>query len=187
MSESDGSEKSTGVMSVSNQDYGDDYADHLLEQYKLYAESAMRVTAWRTSANNFFLTLNTALISLYGISAAFHGAALWQRCVCGGGITLAIVWWGMVESYRTLNSAKFAVIHELEKQLPVAVFTREWAIWKEKSKISALTRVERLVPCGFCFVFIVLLGISFFQGTETQPIQIQLDTTFESPLEIKNK
>ena len=38
------------------------YKDHVLEQYKLYVEMADRISARRSTANTFFLTLNTLLV-----------------------------------------------------------------------------------------------------------------------------
>jgi len=46
-----------------------------------------------------------------------------------------------VESYKDLNTAKFAVIHKLEEQLPVALFRYEWHLCghgKDKDKYVPL-------------------------------------------------
>lgn len=48
------------------EDYRLKYGDDLFEQYKLYVEMADRVSERRATANNFFLTANTLLVSIFG-------------------------------------------------------------------------------------------------------------------------
>jgi hypothetical protein len=38
----------------------------------------------------------------------------------GTGLIVCFIWYSLVDSSKDLNTAKFAVIHELENQLPVA-------------------------------------------------------------------
>ena len=47
---------------------GELYQNHILEQYKMYAEMADRVSARRNLANIFFLTLNTTILGAIGFS-----------------------------------------------------------------------------------------------------------------------
>jgi hypothetical protein len=42
------------------------YVDALLEQYALYVEMADRISSRRGLANTFFLTLNSAILTLVG-------------------------------------------------------------------------------------------------------------------------
>ena len=51
-------------MSNPEEEYGENYKAHLLEQYKLYVEMADRISARRQTANSFFLSINTAIIAL---------------------------------------------------------------------------------------------------------------------------
>jgi hypothetical protein len=55
---------------VSVSEYGDKYAEHLLEQYKLYVQMADKISERRQSAHRFFITVNTALIAFFGIVAS---------------------------------------------------------------------------------------------------------------------
>ena len=41
----------------------------------------------------------------------------------GTGLIVCFIWYSLVDSDNDLNTAKFAVIHELENQLPVALGT----------------------------------------------------------------
>jgi hypothetical protein len=36
------------------------------------------------------------------------------------------MWYRLVRSYKDLNSAKFKVIHEIEKSLPISPYDAEW-------------------------------------------------------------
>ena len=110
--------------------YGDTYRPHLLEQYKLYVEMADRVSQRRATANTFFLTLNTALFSLATAVTGFSFGEPQISAISGGiaifGIGFSYVWWRILESYRQLNSAKYKVVHDLESMLPVAPYDDEW-------------------------------------------------------------
>src|SRR5262249_5620092 len=115
-----------------------------LELYKLAVEMADRVSARRATANTFFLTVNTGLAALLG------GKELrWYVAVAG--IFFALTWFLLLRSYRRLNAAKFQVILEMEKSLPVRPFTDEWEILKPKTdaakrgrKYLELGQVERI-------------------------------------------
>jgi hypothetical protein len=41
----------------------------------------------------------------------------------GTGLIVCFIWYSLVDSYKDLNTTKFAVIHELQNQLPVALGT----------------------------------------------------------------
>src|SRR5581483_4789886 len=76
---------------------GDD--GRLIEQYKLAAEMADRVSARRGAANGFYFTVSSALLATSeSLSLATASAA---------GIVLACAWWLQLRSYRNLNAAKF--------------------------------------------------------------------------------
>ena len=42
------------------------YEHHILDQYKLYVEMADRISSRRNSANIFFLTLNSTILTIIG-------------------------------------------------------------------------------------------------------------------------
>ena len=70
-------ERDKRLFSHTPNSYSGEYDSHLLEQYKLYVQSADNFSARRVSSNNFLLTLNSAIIALYGINAAFAGIDNW--------------------------------------------------------------------------------------------------------------
>ena len=54
------------LLGISQETYGERYADHILEIYKLYVEMADRISSRRQAANSFFLTINSAIVALVG-------------------------------------------------------------------------------------------------------------------------
>jgi hypothetical protein len=142
---------------LSEKNYGDRYQDHLLEQYKLYVEMMDRTTARRNQANGFYTSLLSGLLAIIAIatnkdiaqfqSVKFQAVAFLAISILG--ILLCIVWYINVQSYKQLNSSKFKVIFELEKQLPLACYSKEWEFLKNDNRYkgySTQTNVERTVP-----------------------------------------
>ncbi len=135
----------------------------VLTLYQLAVEMADRVSARRNSANAFYLSLQTAAISVLGFATSFqaninHGVLI---AICLVGIATAATWFLQLRSYRDLNRAKFAVINSLEEQLPVAIFTDEWASLERdpvagwRKRYAELGTIERVVPA----FFVILNGI----------------------------
>src|SRR5215212_9885579 len=116
-------------------EYGEQYQNHLLEQYKLYVQMADNISARRQSANSFFLTVNTALIAFLGLVASPDvgsdaGAAAspplpWVLVVSAAGVVLCYSWYRLVRSYKDLNTGKFEVVHAIESRLPAAPYAAE--------------------------------------------------------------
>lgn len=137
------------------------YQTHLLEQYKLYQSSAEKISDRRQTANAFFVTINTALVSL--ISYLNFGAdtpSKYYWLVSLAGIAISYMWYRLVRSYKDLNSAKFKVIHEIEKSLPISPYDAEWeAVGKgENSKLYLpFTHIEIFIPWVFALLHLSVL------------------------------
>lgn len=150
------------LFSKSEKDYGDKYKDHLFEQYKLYLESVERTSDRRQQANNYFLTINTALISLIGLSFEFKIFENddWIKALLAiAGVIICIVFWFLIRSYKQLNAGKFKVIHEIEKFLPLSLYKYEWEILgrgEDKSKYYPFSHIELLIPWIFGLIYTVL-------------------------------
>ena len=140
----------------------------LLEQYKMAAEMADRISARRGAANGFYFTVTSALLAT--------SESLSLAAASGAGIALSAGWWMQLRSYRNLNAAKYAVINRLEEHLPAKIFTEEWEILKRESvertalRSKALRRlvqplsryvelgvVEQIVPLVYLVLFVVTL------------------------------
>jgi len=156
------------LFKVTPEEYGDAYQAHLLEQYKLFVESADRISQRRQSANSFFLTLNTALLAVVGgiLSRGSQSLEIWWFLpVAAVGLTLCYVWYRLVLSYKGLNAGKFEVIHAIEKKLPIALFDAEWhqiGKGKDPKKYKPFSEIETWVPWIFSALYgllIVAVGI----------------------------
>jgi len=148
-----------------------------LKLFELAVEMADRVSARRATANALFVAIHAALIG--GISLVRP-----SRLEDGGpgvttrqavednfgliltsvlGIVLALTWLVLLKSYRDLNRAKFEVIHELEKELPVPIFRLEWERLKTdpirplRKRYAELGFVEQVVPLAFIGIYLAAI------------------------------
>ena len=156
---------SSKLQSRTPEEYGDKYQDHLLEQYKLFVETSQHTSDKRQNANNYLLTLNSSLVTLFVVFLSTFGQHWWNVLIPATGLIVCSIWYSLVDSYKDLNTAKFDVIHELEEQLPVALFRHEWWVSghnrkkKDKSvedKYVPLTHLERWIPVAFAALYIGL-------------------------------
>jgi hypothetical protein len=44
------------------------------------------------------------------------------------GVILSVLWFYIVTSYRDLNTAKFKILHLVEKRLPPSLYDAEWKL-----------------------------------------------------------
>src|SRR3989442_4466442 len=103
------------LLSQTPQHYGEKYKDHLLEQYKLYVASSQHVSDRRLTSGNYFLAINSSLVTLFGLALSSFGHHRWNVVIPVAGMLVCLVWDSLVKSYKDLNTAKFRVIHELEQ------------------------------------------------------------------------
>lgn len=145
----------------------DKFQAHLLDQYKLYLEMADRVSSRRQSANSYFLTVNTALLSFIGyITAKDSSDYLWLLGIAG--CILCFFWFRLIRSYKDLNSAKFRIVHRIEKRLPISPYDAEWEEMgrgADPIKYKPLTHIEIAVPWVFfaLHTYVLLRTISWSQ------------------------
>ena len=151
-------ESKNKLIRVPAEEYGDRYRDHCLSMYHGFVGSAEKISDRRHSANSYFLTVNTALLGITGYLQSAGTDLLWLVALAG--VVLSYTWYRLIGSYRSLNTAKFQVIHDIEKQLPFAPFDAEWEQLK-RGKVSAVhipfSKVESIVP----LVFMILHGVAF--------------------------
>jgi hypothetical protein len=132
---------------------------HLLDQYKLYVEMADRISSRRATANSYFLSVNSAILAFVGyLTSKDSTEYLWLLAV--GGIALSVLWEALITSYRNLNTAKFKVIHQIEKRLPISPYDAEWDAMGRGTNprlYRPISHIEQGVP----YVFMVLHAIVF--------------------------
>jgi len=146
--------------------YGDKYVEHLLEQYKIYVESADKISDRRQRTNEFFLGLNTALVALLGFISSRIGEGQLALLFCFaavGGITVCYLWYRIIRSYKGLNRGKFAVIHAIESRLPLSLFDAEWEILERGDNREVywpFTHIELKVPWIFILIYLGLVLVT---------------------------
>lgn len=134
-----------------------------LELYRIYLATAERVSDRRAAANTWMLSVNAAVIGLYGYLGGDRAPVppadrwLWFLAVPAVGLLLCLAWAALLASYRKLNAAKFAVLHELEKGLPYPVFKREQEIYRAAGR-RPLGWAEAAIPLLFAALYAGLLA-----------------------------
>lgn len=148
------------LLNKSPGEYGENYYPHYFEQYRMYVESAEKISDRRQNANNFFLTLNTVLISAIGLSfqvKTFDNYSCARVSLAVLGVLTCVIFWFLLRAYKQLNSGKFKVIHEIEKSLPLTIYDYEWKILgegRDKNKYYPFSHIELLIPWVFGIIYI---------------------------------
>jgi len=151
---------------VTSDSYGSrqQYYAHMFEQYKLYVESADRISARRNTANTFFLTLHTIFLTGSGFALASRNTlqslndwVIFFTLIPV--IVLCYVWWRLIKSYRQLNTAKYRVIGEYERRLPTSPYwSAEWAALgkgEDPKLYLPLTHIENYIPLAFALLYVI--------------------------------
>ena len=148
----------TKLFNHTEETYGDSFTSDLLEQYKLYVQSAENVSARRVASSRYLLTINAALGALYGLQAADFGQSYWILSVPVIGVLVSVLWYLIIKSHANMNHVKFDVIHKLEEHLPAAIYKYEWELAEEGKGKSyrAVTTIEQWIPVLFAVLHVVL-------------------------------
>ena len=155
---------SENLFSVTESAYGPLYKEHALEQYKAYLQSINYTSKLKHTVNNYFLAINTLLVSAVGLSVArtdFFDPGVWHRIIPIAGIFLCLAWWYSTREYKSVNRVKFKILRCLEGQLPFALHTTEEKIILDESAPPygyPSETIEPVVP----WVFSVLYVLIFF-------------------------
>ena len=148
------------VNSVDEDNYSGSYESHRFEQYKIYLEMTDRISSRRQSANSFFVTINTLLITLAAYATAEANRDTFFSIVISlSGALTCYIWYRLILSYKNLNSAKFKVIHAIEKSLPYRLFDAEWdAVGRGANKklYQPFTHLEMWVPWIFLAIHVLV-------------------------------
>lgn len=151
--------------------YGEDYCHDLFEQYCRYVESAEKISERRITANNFLLTVNVFLVTLFGLVVSSKYKSWWAIILPITGVLVSLTWHRMITSYRDLNTIKFKVIHELEEQMPAALYAYEWRLAEEGkgNTYHPLSHLERWVPVIFIVLYVFLAGFGILDWMHDCP------------------
>ena len=134
-----------------------------MEQYKLYLEMLDNISERRQHANNFFLTVNTGVCAFIGYIFSKDAAAEFRGFfwfVPIAGILLSYFWYRLIRSYRDLNTAKFKIVHLMERHLPLAPYRTEWLALGEANdpkRYMPFTHLEIWIPRSFMIMYGILI------------------------------
>lgn len=142
---------------------------HYFDLYKLTVEMADRISARRTAANAFFITLHAALSSGLGLAlGSIKGRdveSLVAIFFCFIGLIFSYTWWLLLKSYRDLNTAKFKVILAMEDKFAVSPFGDEWDYLKKdpvkkwRKRYAELGSIEKVIPNIIAAVYFSVMVI----------------------------
>lgn len=119
---------------------------------------ADRISERRVTVNNLFITLNSIILALSTIIPEKS-----ELSISIVGVIISLIWIANINSYKNLNTAKFKVINELEKQLPAQPFNYEWFLvgkGQDKKKYKKLTQIEKNIPIIFIIIYLFILFIN---------------------------
>jgi hypothetical protein len=88
---------------------------------------------------------------------------MWIPAIAGVG--MCIIWRGLIISYKSLNTAKFAVILDMEKALPTAPYSNEWKQIKQAKSgrnYISLSDYESFIPFAFGILYVVQGVTSYY-------------------------
>jgi hypothetical protein len=142
-------------------------ADPIFALYELYLGTAEKVSDRRAAANSWMLSVNSALVALYGyLQADKHSVndtqkAMWLVAIPAAGLIVCVAWRALLASYRQLNGAKFKVLQQLEGLFPVQPFTREQEVYR-KHRRKGLATIERSIPACFFLLNLAILLAAIF-------------------------
>ncbi len=138
--------------------------------YELYLGTAEKVSDRRAQANGWMLSVNSAIVALYGylqadkLAVTVGQKSIWLWAIPAAGVIVCAAWAVLLTSYRKLNRAKFTVLQELEKDLAVQPFAREHMHYKREQRRS-LSFIETAIPACFALLYAVMLGAALAIGS----------------------
>lgn len=108
----------------------------IFQQYKLYSEQKEEFINRSFTTNKFYLFLILALlVTMFKIHGTFVYGMTSAMIFSGAGMAICTLWWMNVDAYNFLIKIKFAkVLDEIEKQLPVQPYTKEFEAIKDYKK-----------------------------------------------------
>lgn len=104
--------------------------EQALDLYKIMVSSSESLVSRRQAVNTFFLTMNGALLTAYGLIVKSAGgdtlSALGVFVLAVAGAILCGAWRSLITSFGQLNKGKFQVINTIERYLKTAIYAAEW-------------------------------------------------------------
>lgn len=136
--------------------YGDNYQNHLLEQWSKCVDMANCISDRRIGTSNIYITINAAIFAVVSF-----GGGLQNGLLSISGIIICILWHFSIVSYKELNRVKYSIINDIECKLPISPYKHEWDMLKESGKYRNFTCVEQILPWVFIVIYGIILAVPF--------------------------
>ena len=130
-----------------------DKKQEVVELYKIAVDMADKVSQRRGIMNHFYLTLVSVLLT--GSFISFMKEPVISFFLLTLIIIICWLWYKNVLSYKKLNTAKFKVIHQIEKNLSVQIFEDEYNYYKDQR--DDFSDIEKKVPLVFIGISVLSL------------------------------
>lgn len=160
-----------------------------LELYKTMVASSEGLVSRRQGVNTFFLTLNGAIVGAVGFmlttSTPEPLKLLGLSAITTTALVLALAWRSLIISFGQLNTGKFKVINEIEKQLPVSIYAAEWVALgegKNPKVYRSFTSREVWVPRTFIVVYAVATVLQILSALGVVDVASFLATAFPAAI-----
>ncbi len=139
-------------------------APEKFELYKLYLATSERTGDRRATTNQWMLSVNSALVGLYGVLAPGldeHAVPPhWSWAVPLAGVIVCLAWAGLLAGYRKLNGAKLKVLQEIEEDWPIRPFRQEQIHYKAAGR-RRLSTIETVIPWSFLVLYGLMFAFAF--------------------------
>ena len=135
----------------------------LVEQYKVLLSTSESLIERRQKLTTTYLSIFSVMLPVLSAMLTFEQAilqlgAFFVSCIC---IILCLSWRGTIISYGKSNLAKFAILEEMEKQLPVAMFASEWLVLNRiTTRYKSFTNRETTIPVIFIAIYTIFAVLS---------------------------
>lgn len=155
------------------------------EEFKLYYESAERVTERRLSANTWNYSLCVAIVVAVAVTINwtvshqpfFYVGLVGVIVLCAMAALFCSLWMGQIDDFKLLNNAKFKVLNQMAPHIEFDIarpgsaksfcpFEKEWQVLQDvkaavaisQHKIVALksSNIEYFIPKAFRIVFLTI-------------------------------
>ncbi|MBA2613811.1 MAG: hypothetical protein H0U95_17750 [Bacteroidetes bacterium] len=133
----------------------------LLEQYRILSEQVNKISENRESLNNFWITLNGAIVG--GISYVkdiqidnLHPKNLFIWALVLFGFFLSIFWAQALGKIGKDIEIKNEMVMEMEKFLPAKIFTTSYQIKVKTREKGSLSSAEKNIPLLFCLGYVAV-------------------------------
>lgn len=151
---------------VPKEQYSGDHGAHILDQYRMYVEMAVRISDRRQNANIVFMSINAVFVAVLGTLSSKlegYGGLAWYVISCCAAMVLSCSWCIILTALRRLNMTKFEVVLEIENRLPIRPYQAEKTVtgWGTGlNPYGTMARVENIVPWVFFGLYFVLMMIA---------------------------